>query len=155
MRLFLSIIWFFYAYNCKPCPKEIHLMFQELKDCKSQMTDLTNQWYQAIRISPDQSDEETGTTARSSISSIVRWPSSKLSSEKLPLVATWINQHHQIYLEQNVYIYFIYYGLAELIISLSNNNFFLPSYKHRLILNSFITNKATNNNVIITKNILI
>lgn len=45
---------------------------QELKDCKSQMTDLTNQWYQAIRISPDQSDEETGNTARSSISSIVR-----------------------------------------------------------------------------------
>lgn len=45
---------------------------QELKDCKSQMTDLTNQWYQAIRISPDQSDEESGNTARSSISSIVR-----------------------------------------------------------------------------------
>lgn len=63
---------------------------QELKDCKSQMTDLTNQWYQAIRISPDQSDDELppgaqtatsvvsgGTVAgantpRSSISSIVR-----------------------------------------------------------------------------------
>ncbi|KAJ8966298.1 hypothetical protein NQ317_017016 [Molorchus minor] len=45
---------------------------QELKDCKSQMTDLTNQWYQAIRISPDQSDEESGNTRRSSISSIVR-----------------------------------------------------------------------------------
>ncbi|KAG5886568.1 hypothetical protein JTB14_011280 [Gonioctena quinquepunctata] len=45
---------------------------QELKDCKSQMTDLTNQWYQAIRISPDQSDEESAPTARSSISSIVR-----------------------------------------------------------------------------------
>ncbi|KAJ8919652.1 hypothetical protein NQ315_006179, partial [Exocentrus adspersus] len=44
----------------------------ELKDCKSQMTDLTNQWYQAIRISPDQSDDESGNTARSSISSIVR-----------------------------------------------------------------------------------
>lgn len=36
------------------------------------MTDLTNQWYQAIRISPDQSDEETVTTPRSSISSIIR-----------------------------------------------------------------------------------
>ncbi|XP_044003933.1 sodium/hydrogen exchanger 8 [Aphidius gifuensis] len=34
---------------------------QELKDCKSQMTDLTNQWYQAIRISPVESDEETTT----------------------------------------------------------------------------------------------
>ncbi|CAH1123467.1 unnamed protein product [Ceutorhynchus assimilis] len=46
---------------------------QELKDCKSQMTDLTNQWYQAIRISPDQSDEETGSAGRSSsIASIVR-----------------------------------------------------------------------------------
>lgn len=32
---------------------------QELKDCKSQMTDLTNQWYQAIRISPIESEEET------------------------------------------------------------------------------------------------
>lgn len=46
---------------------------QELKDCKSQMTDLTNQWYQAIRISPDQSDEDVNpNTPRSSISSIVR-----------------------------------------------------------------------------------
>lgn len=45
---------------------------QELKDCKSQMTDLTNQWYQAIRISPDQSDEEQQVnTPRSSISSII------------------------------------------------------------------------------------
>ncbi|XP_063931377.1 sodium/hydrogen exchanger 8 [Zophobas morio] len=45
---------------------------QELKDCKSQMTDLTNQWYQAIRISPDQSDDENGTISpRSSISSII------------------------------------------------------------------------------------
>lgn len=44
---------------------------QELKDCKSQMTDLTNQWYQAIRISPDHSEEEAATTSQHSISSIV------------------------------------------------------------------------------------
>lgn len=32
---------------------------QELHDCKSQMTDLTNKWYQAIRVSPDDhSDDE-------------------------------------------------------------------------------------------------
>lgn len=31
---------------------------QELKDCKSQMTDLTNQWYQAIRISPTESEDD-------------------------------------------------------------------------------------------------
>ena len=37
---------------------------EELKDCKSQMTDLTNQWYQAIRISPIESDDE-GTTISS------------------------------------------------------------------------------------------
>ncbi|KAL6434537.1 hypothetical protein ACFW04_006124 [Cataglyphis niger] len=36
---------------------------QELKDCKSQMTDLTNQWYQAIRISPIESDEEATTVS--------------------------------------------------------------------------------------------
>lgn len=30
----------------------------ELKDCKSQMTDLTNQWYQAIRVSPNDSETE-------------------------------------------------------------------------------------------------
>lgn len=36
---------------------------QELKDCKSQMTDLTNQWYQAIRISPIESDEEATTAS--------------------------------------------------------------------------------------------
>ena len=41
---------------------------QELKDCKSQMTDLTNQWYQAIRISPMESDEEvTASTAQLNI----------------------------------------------------------------------------------------
>ncbi|XP_065224121.1 sodium/hydrogen exchanger 8 isoform X1 [Planococcus citri] len=31
---------------------------QELKDCKTQMTDLTNQWYQAIRISSNDSEED-------------------------------------------------------------------------------------------------
>lgn len=31
---------------------------QELHDCKSQMTDLTNKWYQAIRVSPDNTDDE-------------------------------------------------------------------------------------------------
>lgn len=31
---------------------------QELHDCKSQMTDLTNKWYQAIRVSPEHTDEE-------------------------------------------------------------------------------------------------
>lgn len=36
---------------------------QELHDCKSQMTDLTNKWYQAIRVSPDHSDEEDLGTA--------------------------------------------------------------------------------------------
>ncbi|XP_003693130.2 sodium/hydrogen exchanger 8 isoform X1 [Apis florea] len=36
---------------------------QELKDCKSQMTDLTNQWYQAIRISPMESDDEVTNTS--------------------------------------------------------------------------------------------
>lgn len=29
---------------------------QELHDCKSQMTDLTNKWYQAIRVSPDEAE---------------------------------------------------------------------------------------------------
>ncbi|XP_049860223.1 sodium/hydrogen exchanger 8-like [Schistocerca gregaria] len=37
---------------------------QELKDCKSQMTDLTNQWYQAIRISPTETDDESTTASR-------------------------------------------------------------------------------------------
>lgn len=31
---------------------------QELKDCKSQMNDLTNQWYQTIRLSPTETDDE-------------------------------------------------------------------------------------------------
>lgn len=35
---------------------------QELKDCKSQMTDLTNQWYQAIRVSPTETDDEATTS---------------------------------------------------------------------------------------------
>ncbi|XP_043268208.1 sodium/hydrogen exchanger 8 [Venturia canescens] len=46
---------------------------QELKDCKSQMTDLTNQWYQAIRISPIESDEET-TTASTAQLNVVGTP---------------------------------------------------------------------------------
>lgn len=33
---------------------------QELHDCKSQMTDLTNKWYQAIRVTPEEhSDDDT------------------------------------------------------------------------------------------------
>ncbi|XP_067623818.1 sodium/hydrogen exchanger 8 [Eurosta solidaginis] len=46
---------------------------QELHECKSQMADLTNKWYQAIRISPldsDESDEELGMSASTSQSSL-------------------------------------------------------------------------------------
>jgi len=31
---------------------------EELRDCQSQMTDLTNRWYQNVRISPLNSDDE-------------------------------------------------------------------------------------------------
>jgi len=31
---------------------------QELQDCQSQMTDLTNRWYQNVRVSPEHTDEE-------------------------------------------------------------------------------------------------
>lgn len=50
---------------------------QELKDCKSQMTDLTNQWYQAIRISPIESDDEltTASTAQLNINLSTEPPS--------------------------------------------------------------------------------
>lgn len=41
---------------------------QELKDCKSQMTDLTNQWYQAIRISNDHDTDEDESLQPSSLS---------------------------------------------------------------------------------------
>ncbi|CAG9793860.1 unnamed protein product [Diatraea saccharalis] len=41
---------------------------QELKDCKSQMTDLTNQWYQAIRISNDRETDEDESLEPSSLS---------------------------------------------------------------------------------------
>ncbi|XP_058792951.1 sodium/hydrogen exchanger 8 [Phymastichus coffea] len=43
---------------------------QELKDCKSQMTDLTNQWYQAIRISPIESDDEDNDDDVTTVSSM-------------------------------------------------------------------------------------
>ncbi|XP_034250600.1 sodium/hydrogen exchanger 8 [Thrips palmi] len=36
---------------------------QELKDCKSQMNDLTNQWYQTIRLSPTETDDEAPLSA--------------------------------------------------------------------------------------------
>lgn len=36
---------------------------EELHDCKSQMADLTNKWYQAIRISPEHTDEEDDDTS--------------------------------------------------------------------------------------------
>ncbi|KAL9924878.1 na[+]/H[+] hydrogen exchanger 1 [Glossina fuscipes fuscipes] len=42
---------------------------QELHECKSQMADLTNKWYQAIRVSPidsDDSDEEMGLSSSTS-----------------------------------------------------------------------------------------
>ncbi|XP_026499293.2 sodium/hydrogen exchanger 8 [Vanessa tameamea] len=41
---------------------------QELKDCKSQMTDLTNQWYQAIRISNDHETDEDESLQANSLS---------------------------------------------------------------------------------------
>lgn len=34
------------------------LFEQELRDCKSQMTDLTNKWYQAIRIDNNTEDDD-------------------------------------------------------------------------------------------------
>lgn len=48
---------------------------QELNECKTQMADLTNKWYQAIRISPldsDESDDEIGLAASTSQSSLTR-----------------------------------------------------------------------------------
>ncbi|XP_034474463.1 sodium/hydrogen exchanger 8 [Drosophila innubila] len=48
---------------------------QELNECKSQMADLTNKWYQAIRISPldsDESDDEMGLSASTSQSNLTR-----------------------------------------------------------------------------------
>lgn len=39
---------------------------QELHDCKSQMTDLTNKWYQAIRVSPDEQTDEEESSGRGS-----------------------------------------------------------------------------------------
>ncbi|EDW77633.1 uncharacterized protein Dwil_GK24457 [Drosophila willistoni] len=48
---------------------------QELHECKSQMADLTNKWYQAIRVSPldsDESDEEIGLSASTSQSHLTR-----------------------------------------------------------------------------------
>ncbi|XP_013190837.1 sodium/hydrogen exchanger 8 [Amyelois transitella] len=41
---------------------------QELKDCKSQMTDLTNQWYQAIRVTNDRETDEEESLQQSSLS---------------------------------------------------------------------------------------
>ncbi|KAL0871947.1 hypothetical protein ABMA27_004391 [Loxostege sticticalis] len=41
---------------------------QELKDCKSQMTDLTNQWYQAIRITNDRETDEEESLQPNSLS---------------------------------------------------------------------------------------
>ncbi|XP_059613422.1 sodium/hydrogen exchanger 8 [Phlebotomus argentipes] len=37
---------------------------QELHDCKSQMADLTNKWYQAIRVSPEHTDDEEDMISR-------------------------------------------------------------------------------------------
>ncbi|EDW04296.1 sodium/hydrogen exchanger 8 [Drosophila grimshawi] len=48
---------------------------QELHECKSQMADLTNKWYQAIRISPldsDESDDEIGLSATTSQTNLAR-----------------------------------------------------------------------------------
>lgn len=52
---------------------------QELHDCKSQMTDLTNKWYQAIRVSPDHTDEED-IVSNASTAPIVTPSTSKHSS---------------------------------------------------------------------------
>lgn len=44
------------------------MYLQELKDCKSQMTDLTNQWYQAIRITNDRETDEEESLQPNSLS---------------------------------------------------------------------------------------
>lgn len=57
---------------------------QELHDCKSQMTDLTNKWYQAIRVTPeDHSDEEDG----ANVSAIVTGEGPSRSSSQKNLCA--------------------------------------------------------------------
>lgn len=55
---------------------------QELKDCKSQMTDLTNQWYQAIRISPIESDEEATTASTAQLNLNISKTAKEQSREK-------------------------------------------------------------------------
>lgn len=44
---------------------------QELHDCKSQMTDLTNKWYQAIRVSPDEQTDDEENSRPSGLASVV------------------------------------------------------------------------------------
>lgn len=39
---------------------DVFRRIQEVKDCKSQMTDLTNRWYQAVRRPSDSEDESEG-----------------------------------------------------------------------------------------------
>lgn len=57
---------------------------QELHDCKSQMTDLTNKWYQAIRVSPQHSDSEEERNRNNGISA---GPSTSNSCTNLTLSA--------------------------------------------------------------------
>lgn len=57
---------------------------QELHDCKSQMTDLTNKWYQAIRVSPDHSDEEDVISAASTAAIVSQNTSKNSSLSTLP-----------------------------------------------------------------------
>lgn len=51
---------------------------QELHDCKSQMTDLTNKWYQAIRVSPEENTDEDDISTAVVVSEV----SSKNGSQK-------------------------------------------------------------------------
>lgn len=58
---------------------------QELHDCKSQMTDLTNKWYQAIRVSPDDSDEDEQPSTTSFARSAKAETSSQTGLVNVPL----------------------------------------------------------------------
>lgn len=56
---------------------------QELHDCKSQMTDLTNKWYQAIRVSPEENSEDEDSNTMTAVATGDGGPSRSSSQKNL------------------------------------------------------------------------
>ncbi|XP_055389386.1 sodium/hydrogen exchanger 8 [Condylostylus longicornis] len=97
---------------------------QELHDCKSQMADLTNKWYQAIRVSPQHTEDEDENMTNNLVNQSKQHHQQQQRTHKKNIVPDeklqqkQLKQHENILIEQN---HSTHYQLDEDDVTLSNS----------------------------------